>query len=76
MACFIDCGTSWMRDEGAALLAEFADQMAVGGIDPQRDLRLVVGQHFEGGKLGIGQDDHDRQQGEADEGKAARNRMG
>ena len=38
------------RDDGAPLLAEFAEQDAVGGEDAQRDLRLVVGEGVEGGK--------------------------
>ena len=40
-------GTSPIAHDGAALLAELADQLAVGGDDPQRDLRLVVGQGVE-----------------------------
>ena len=35
------------RDERAPLLAEFADQRAFGAVDPQRDLRLVVSEHFQ-----------------------------
>jgi hypothetical protein len=29
--------------DGALFLAEFADQLALGAIDPQRDLRTVIG---------------------------------
>ena len=36
-----------------ALLAELADQLAVGAVDAQRDLRLVVGEHFQRGQGGI-----------------------
>ncbi len=47
-------------DRHAAFLAELADQDAVGGVDAQRDLGLVVGDGVEGGQVGPGeqQDEH------------------
>ena len=45
------------RDEGAPLLAEFADQFAIGAQHLKRDLRAIVGQHLQGGQSRVGHDD-------------------
>ena len=50
----------------APLLAEFADQHVVGGKDPQRNLRPVVGQRIERRQVRIGHRQH-----EADQQRAA-----
>ncbi len=42
------------RHEAAALLAEFADQDVVGGVDPQRNLRAVVGDGVQRRQVGRG----------------------
>ena len=47
------------RDDGAALLAEFADQRALGAIDAKRDFRLVGRQRAELGQVRVGE--HDQQ---------------
>jgi hypothetical protein len=49
--------------QGAALLAEFADQDVIGREDPQRHLRPVVGQGVERGQVRVGhrQREHDHQ---------------
>jgi hypothetical protein len=57
-------------DQRAALFAEFPDQVPVGGIDTQRNLRLVVGQHLDRRQLGISQDDDDGEQGGPDQTQA------
>jgi phage tail sheath gpL-like len=48
-----------MRAKVASLLAEFANQLAVAGVDAQRNLRLIVGQHFHRGQLRIGENQRD-----------------
>jgi hypothetical protein len=37
------------------LLPEFPDELPLDGVDPQGDLRLVVGQGVQGRQVGIGQ---------------------
>ena len=77
MACFSTAGTSAIADHRAALLAELADQGPVGGVDAQRDLRLVVGQRVERREVGVGDQEHegpgerpqDRQPGEQGDGE-------
>ena len=44
MACFMTSGTSRIVDDRPPLLAEFAQELALGRDDPQRNLGLVVGQ--------------------------------
>ena len=56
---FSTCGHVVDPDHRAALLAELADQLAVGGVDPQRDLRLVVGQRFERRQLRVDDQQHE-----------------
>jgi hypothetical protein len=46
--------------DGALLLAELADQVALRGIDAQRDLRTVIGEHLEAGQVRPQQDDGKR----------------
>ena len=51
---------------GAALFAEFADQVAVGGIDPEGFLGPVVGKHVQGRQVGIGKDGNQTDNGDAE----------
>ena len=51
-------------DEIAALFAEFADQVAVGGKDAQGDFGPVIGKHIDRRQLGVGKDEDDSRQGE------------
>ena len=46
------------RDDGATFLTEFADQIPIGGVNAQGDLRLIVGQNLQRGKIRVGQDEH------------------
>ena len=61
------------RGEVASLLAEFAQQRAFGGVDPQRQLGPVVGQIGDIGQVGIGHgqrhrdDQHQRNRGRHDQ---------
>jgi hypothetical protein len=56
-------GTSLMQREVAPFLAEFADQMAVAGVDAQRNFGLIVGQHFDRRQLRVGKQQHDAGKG-------------
>src|SRR6266581_7720008 len=49
-------------DDRTALFAELPDQQAVGGVDAQRDLRLVLGERLDGGQVGVRQKDHETSQ--------------
>ena len=49
-----DLGDLRDPDDRAALLAELADQHAVGGVDAQRDLGPVVGQRVDRREVGVG----------------------
>ena len=53
-------------DNGAALLAELADQDAFRAVHPQGYLGLVIGKRFERGQIGIGEQDHQAQEGAGD----------
>jgi len=63
-------------NEGAALLAEFADQGAVRGVDAQRQFGFVVGQRLERGQLGVDQRCRQARQRRADHGEAEGDRQG
>ena len=54
---FEDLGHLGDLHHGTPLLAELADQHALGGIHAQRDLRLVVGENLERRQVGPGEDD-------------------
>ena len=80
---FVFCGQNGLfhhiRDfpdcyDGAPLLAEFAQQIAFGRDDPQRNLRLVVGQCLKRGKCRPQQGQHKRAQEGADDRQAERYR--
>ena len=43
------------RHHVAPLLAEFADQHVLGGVDAQRNLGLVIGQRLERRQIGVGE---------------------
>jgi hypothetical protein len=60
------------RHYGAPLLAELADLHAFGGVNAQRDLRLVLGQRLERRQIRIGERDGERQQQHAGHQKAPR----
>ena len=62
------------RDDGASFLAEFTQKLAFGGNDPQRDFRLIVGQHLEGGQRRPQQCQHQRPQKGADQAQAQQDR--
>ena len=57
-------------DDGAALLAELAEEVAFGARHPQRDLRLVVGEHVERRQRGPQQGQHEGAEQAADHGEA------
>ena len=61
-------------DDGAAFLSEFAEKLALGRDDPQRDLRLVVGERLERRKRRPQQCQHKRAQQRADDRQAERDR--
>jgi hypothetical protein len=52
-------------DDRTALFAELPDQQAVGGVDAQRDLRLVLGERLDGGQVRVREQDHETQQRQA-----------
>ena len=54
---------------GAAFFAKLANQVAIGCVDAQRNLRAIVGQHFQRRQVGVGQDQHDHGNGNADSDK-------
>jgi hypothetical protein len=63
-------------DDGAFLFAVFADQLALGAVDPQRDLGAVVGEHFQAWQARPEQDNRERRhpggnqhQGDGDQGR-------
>jgi hypothetical protein len=58
-----DGGNILDQHEVASFLAELADQVAVAGVDAQRDLRLIVGQYLDRGQLRVGQQQHDAGKG-------------
>jgi hypothetical protein len=47
-------------DHGALFLAELPDELRLGAVDPQRDLRPVVGEHVEARQVRPKQDDRER----------------
>ncbi len=55
-----DRGNVLNGDDGPALLAVFADQVPVGGVNTQRNLRAVVGQYLERWQVRVGQDQDDQ----------------
>ena len=57
-------------DDRPPFLAEFAQDVALGRDDAQRNLGVVVGQAFERGKRRIKQRQHERAQQAPDEAKA------
>jgi hypothetical protein len=59
-----------------ALLAELTDLDALGGVDAQRDFRLVLGQRLQGGQVRIGERDHQREDQHAGHHKAAHQDQG
>ena len=65
-----DSGNFVYADKRATLFSEFADQMAVRGIDAQRDLGAVVGEDFKRRQVGISEHDHDGEQRSRDRGNA------
>ncbi|NJN39928.1 MAG: hypothetical protein HC807_02345, partial [Gammaproteobacteria bacterium] len=54
-----DLGNRVDLHDRPALLAELADERAVGRVDPQRDLGLVGGEHLDGGEVRKGQEHHE-----------------
>ena len=61
-------------DDGPAFLAEFAEQLAFGGDNAQRNLRLVVGQRLEGRQRRLKEREDERPEQGADEGQAEHDR--
>ena len=61
-------------DHGAPLLAEFAEQVAFGRDDPQRDLGLVIGQRFQRRQRRVEQRQHERAEQRADDGEPEQHR--
>jgi len=55
------------RHERAALLAEFAQQGAFRAVDAQRDLRLIVSEHFQRRQRGVHDDRREHDQDDAHE---------
>ena len=41
-------------DDGSPFLAEFADQMTVSGVYPERNLRAIISQYFERRQVRVG----------------------
>ena len=60
-------------DDRAAFLAEFAQELAFGGNDAQRNFGLIVGQRLEGRKRRPQQGQYKRAQQGADDGQAEEN---
>ena len=76
---FVFCGQNGLlhdvRDilnahDRPALFAEFTDQVAFGGVNPQRNLRTIVGQYFQRRQVWIGQDQNHGSHGDDHRGKA------